>query len=92
MDVRRGAEVPDEGRPFQAPDVLFPVVTQVVGLVERHMQPVKSAGIQNAKRLLHMALMIRGQQGLDHLPDQSFLVIRKFAGGDAGKVPKDPGG
>ena len=33
--MRRAAEVP------------FPILTQVVGLVERHVQSVESAGIQN---------------------------------------------
>src|SRR5262245_4799762 len=68
MDMRGPAEMPDDGRPFHAPDVPFLVVEQVFLLVEGHVQLVDAAAsLQDLEDLVDVFLAVRCKNHLEGL-------------------------
>ena len=62
MHVRRAAEVPDERRAFDTPDVPHLVVVEVTLLVERQVQLVEAAGFNQLHRFVRIGFSEWGQQ------------------------------
>src|SRR5690606_31641297 len=63
VHVRSTAEVPDEARAFDAPDIPHLVVADVAILIERQVQLIHAAGFfENGEDLIHVFLAIRGEQ------------------------------
>ena len=62
MDVRGAAEVPDEVRAFEPPDVPLLVLADVVRLVEGHVELVEpAAGLEDGDGLLDVLPRGRGR-------------------------------
>src|SRR5262249_55267972 len=80
VDVGRAAEVPDEGGPFQPPDVPDFVRADVVLLVEGQVHLVHAAaGLQATHRFLDVLGTVGGEQVVHYFLDQLFLVGRRAA-------------
>src|SRR6266849_2552421 len=84
VHVRGAAEVPDEGRPFQSPDVPNLVRADVLVLVEGDVHLVEAAArLEAAHGFLHVLGAVRRQQLVHDVLDQFLLVARKLGNGDA---------
>src|SRR5437588_1325011 len=85
--VRSAAEVPDEGWPFQPPDVPDLVGADVVVLVESNVHLVEAAArLEAAHRFLHILLAVGREQLVHDLLDQLLLVVRELGNGDTGEL------
>ena len=91
VHVRRSAEVPDEGRPLQTPDVPLFVMTQVPSLVEGHVQPIETAsGLRTARASSTCSSRYGARMTLLTSSTRSFWSSERSPTAMPGKLPDGP--
>src|SRR5579863_176424 len=79
VDVGGAAEMPDEGRAFEAPDVPDLVFANVGGFVEGQVQLVQAAAfLEDLDRLFNVFGAVRREDDFHHLFDEALLVCREL--------------
>src|SRR3954452_24972659 len=88
MHVRGAAEVPEHVGAFDLPYVPDAVAAdvQALSVVERHVQVVEAAGLDQLHRLVRVRLAERGEQVGQHPADEVPLVVRHLAEAQTGQT------